>query len=478
MKLFGYEIARAVKQSVAPIDDRGGWTRILQTIREPFSGAWQRNIEISRENVLAFSAVYACLSLISQDIGKLRIKLVEQQDDGRWMEIVKNQPAFLPLLRRPCPYLTRIQWLQYWVTSKLAKGNAYQLKARDSRNIVIALYPLEPDRVRPMVAEDGSIWYELNADNLSGIMSRVMVPATEIIHDMMPALFHPLVGISPIYACGLTAAQGLKIQESSVDFFANGARPGGVLSTDKEIKKETADRLREYWDSNFTGTNAGKVAVLGDGLKYEAMAMTAQAAQVIEQLKWTAEVVCSTFHVPPWKIGIGPMPAYGNVESANQDYYSTCLQAHIEAIELALDDGLRLSTGEADRLGTELDLAGLLRMDTKSRFEAHNLAISGGWGKPNEARIAEDRAPVKGGDTPYMQQQNYSLGDLDARSKQDGGAFGTPKPAAAPGAPALPPPAANDDDADPDEGDEADAEELQAAGLRSMLRKALRRIPA
>jgi phage portal protein BeeE len=31
------------------------------------------------------------------------------------------------------------------------------------------------------------------------------VPASEIIHDTYITPFHPLIGLSPIYACGLSA---------------------------------------------------------------------------------------------------------------------------------------------------------------------------------------------------------------------------------------------------------------------------------
>jgi HK97 family phage portal protein len=485
MKILGYEFGSKASQNLTNVDQRDGsvWRTIARIIREPFAGAWQRNMEVTRDEVLAFAAVYTCVSLIAQDIAKLRIKLVEQQDDGRWQEVTSGSPTFLPLLRKPCPYLNRITWLQYWITSKLSNGNAYNLKLRDRAKRVIGLYPLDPNRVEPMVSEAGFVFYRLLADNLSGITpfedtGYVIVPADEIIHDMMPALFHPLVGVSPLFASGMASAHGIKIQQGATKFFANGARPGGVLTTEKEIKTDTAKRIKEYWDEGFTGDNAGKVAVLGDGLKYESMAVSAQASQLIEQLKYTAEIVCATFHVPTWKAGFGTMPAYGNVESANQDYYSTCLQAHIESIELALDEGLDLNTGEANRFGIELDLSGLLRMDTKSRYESHTAAIQGHWKSPNEVRRDEDLPPVTGGESPLAQQQDYNLADLAKLRKQE---FAKPPAPALPAPGAQPPsgPAANDPNADPAAAAGAkEIDEFQREGLLALMTKELRRQPA
>lgn len=152
-------------------------------------------------------------------------------------------------------------------------------------------------------------------------------------------------------------------------------------------------------------------------MKYETVAITPDDAQLIEQLKWTAEVVCSTFHVPPYKLGIGNLPTSSNVESLNLEYYTQALQSLIEAAELCLDEGLGI--GEGFALGTEFDLDGLLRMDTKALIEAEAIGTKAGIKKINEARRRLDLGPVEGGDTPYLQQQNYSLEALAKRDASD-----------------------------------------------------------
>jgi HK97 family phage portal protein len=244
------------------------------------------------------------------------------------------------------------------------------------------------------------------------------VPASEIFHDVGYALFHPLVGVSPIYACGLAAVQGLRIQNNSSRFFANGSKPGGVLTAPGTITPEAAQRVKAYWDENFVGDNMGKVAVLGDGLKYEAMAVTANDSQLIEQLKWTAENVCTAFHVPAYKIGIGNPPSYNNVEALDQQYYSQCLQFHIESMELCLDEGLGLSPDKVEgrRLGVEFDLEDLLRMDTATQIKAEKDAA--GIKTINESRQRLNLKPMTGGDQVYLQHQDHSI---EALAKRDEG---------------------------------------------------------
>src|SRR6266576_7305954 len=75
------------------VSDRGGWFPI---INEPFTGAWQRNLSERRESVLAFGAVYAVVTLIASDIGKIRLRLVQQDSNGIWEET--TSPAFSPVL--------------------------------------------------------------------------------------------------------------------------------------------------------------------------------------------------------------------------------------------------------------------------------------------------------------------------------------------------------------------------------------------
>jgi HK97 family phage portal protein len=420
MRIGPFTIARtkALGQLLQPLSGRGGWWSV---IREPFMGAWQRNVEVNMDTVLTYAAVYSCLRLISTDIGKLCFRLVEQDDDGVWTET--ESAAFSPVLRKPNRYQTVNKYVEQYILSKLIHGNAYVLKQRDNRGVVTALYVLDPTRVTPMVAQDGAVYYELKRDDLSGLPHEipVTVPASEIIHDTMMCLYHPLIGVSPLYACGVAAMQGLSIQGNSQKFFANGSNPGGVLTAPGAITDETAARLKAYWDANYTGDNVGKVAVLGDGLKYEGMAVNAVDSQLIEQLKWTAETVCSTFGVPPYLVDIGPPPPYANFEPLLLKYHSQCIQSLTAHFEKHHDEGLGLLQKiEGRQLGTEFDIDDLIWMDNVTRVTSAKTAIEGGGMAPNEARWKyHGLGPTKGGASPMMQQQNYSLSALAKRDADD-----------------------------------------------------------
>lgn len=437
MRVFGFEITRRTKAAVAPlasaewnrITDSAGWFPVL---REAFAGAWQRGVTAGPQDVLSHSTFWACLTLIAQDISKLRIKLVAQDSNGIWDEVENS--SYSPVLRKPNHYQTRIKFLEQWVLSKLIRGNAYILKERDGSRKVRALYPLDPTRVNVLVSPNGDVFYQLATDNLSGLYGQsVTVPASEIIHDVYLGLYHPLCGVSPIYACGQAAMQGQKILSNTHRLFENGSQPGGVLTAPGTINPETAKRIQEHWDNNFSGqANIGKVAVLGDGLKYEPLTMTAVDAQLIDQLKWGDERICSVLHVPPYKVGVGPMPSYNNVEALDQSYYAQGLQNLIECIELLLDEGLELPKP----YGTELDVEdGLLRMDTATRVKAAGDAIGAGMAINEARKRYYGLGPVKGGETPYLQEQNWPVRLLAERE--------LPSRAPTEPAPIAPPPQAD-----------------------------------
>ena len=453
MKIFGLEITRhrkvvAQKQDKLLQQPSGIWTRIF----DAFTGAWQQDTAIELNSVLTFGSVFACIRLISADISKLRIKLIEKQASGIWKEV--ENPAFSPVLRKPNNYQTIIKFIAMWVISKMIHGNTYVLKGRDNRGVVTRLWVLDPTRVTTLISESGDVFYRLARYDLAELAEEVTVPAREMIHDVHFTPEHPLVGVSPIGACGLTTMQGLKIQQNSEKFFANLSNPGGLLIAPGAISDATAVRLKTAFDTNFTGDNSGKLAVLGDGLKYEKLAISATDSQLIEQLRWTGEDVARCFGVPAYKIGIGTMPAYNNIQALAQAYYNDCLQELIECIESLLNEGLNLPS----HLGTEFDLDGLMRMDTATRYKAHSDAIGGGWLAPNEARFKEDLEPAPGGDEPFMQQQNWSLEQLSRRT-------------APTDAPVIPPPQ-DDPDEDTEEVEDDDTESRLIEALQKRFQEA------
>lgn len=435
MQILGLTIARTKNLAPAnlmpPLSPRGGgWWPI---VRESFVGAWQRNIEVTAEDIGLQSVVWACMTMIASDFAKIWVDLVEHQGA---ISIPTENSAYSPVLRSPNHFSTRVKFFEYWQLSKLQCGNTYILKARNNRGgleqgNVTALYVLDPQRVQVLVAPNGDVYYQCQTDYLADIATDVVFPASEIIHDIAVPLRHPLIGVSPIMAAWLTATQALNIQKNASNLFGRGSILSGVLSTPHEIPQEVADRIRKHWEAEYSGPeNVGKVAVLGNDLKFEPMVMTAVNAQLIEQLRWTAEQICACFHVPPYLVGIGAAPPYTDLESLLLQYYQQALQNPIENAEELLEKGLELPPN----LGVEFDVDALHRMNTKTLVDTAVAEVRGGLATPNEGRAIRNRKPIEGGDTIFLQQQDIPI---EAAAKNA-------RPAAAP-APAPP-----DDESDDD----------------------------
>lgn len=384
-----------------------GW---FPLVSEPFAGAWQQGAELSQADMLSHGAVYACVSLIASDIAKLPLN-VTKLEGGIWK---KTASPYDYLFRQPNSYQNRAQFFSAWLLSKLLSGNTYAFKVRDGAGRITGLKIIDPKRVKVLVADDDSVFYQINGTNIQRDGENLTIPAREIIHDRGPCLHHPLVGVSPITAAASAAGQGLAIQSAATKFFQNGARPSGVLTAPGQISGETADRLKADWNAKYTGENVGKTAVLGDGLEFKQITINAVDAQLLEQLQFTDKQVCTAFGVPAWKIGVGDMPTYNGSEAGQLHYYQTTIQSLLEQLELCLDLGLELPINER----TEFDTNELLRLDTATRYDGYAKAIGAGWMAPNEARAREGLPPVEGGDSPLIQQQNYSLAALAKRDLQ------------------------------------------------------------
>lgn len=461
MDLFGYELTvrrRALPAPAAPpappLEDgdlplhekrlplaplssgRDSWWPIV--VREPSTGAWQRDLEIRPDTLLSNPTVFTCVTRIPQDVAKCRLRLVYEQDTDIW--VPTTNPAYSPVLRRPNHYQTIRLFIEQWIQSKLIFGNTYVLKRRDARGVVNGLYILNPPYVSPLVAPDGSVFYELRRPDtdFAGLWplptnDPVTVPARELIHDRINCLFHPLVGLSPLYAAGAPALLASMIQRSSTAFFGKGSAPSGVLQSDLEIKPEQADKIQEKWQKGFGGPdNAGKIAVLGYGLKYEATTRSASDSQLVDQQQLTQVEICECFGMPVALIDTTKGAPYGNREQLVQQYHDECLQTLMVGTETALDEGIGIEQPvNGVQYGTEFDIDDLIWMDTATRTKAAGDTIGNGALSPNEARRKYfGVGPAKGGASPMVQQQYYSLAALAERDAAQ--PFAKPAPATPP----------------------------------------------
>ena len=385
----------------------GGWAPI---IREPYTGAWQMNDALTPENALANPSVFGVVSRIAQDIAKIAPPLLLELDgDGFWFETTNS--AYTPVLRRPNRYQTPQQFYEQWMLSKLVSGNTYVLKERDERGVVKTLVILDPARVKPLVAPDGSVYYELQSNELAGLQQEsapVVVSASDLIHDRWNCLWHPLCGISPLYAIGGAVSQAQAIQSSSTTFFAKGGRPAGMLVAPTKLDPASAERIK----STLANFKTGEIMLTDQGMTYHDIGGSAVDSELIAQLGWTEEKICEVFGMPISILNSNKQPPYANAEASQLQYKSQCLEPHLASIAATLGEGLELPL----YLSLEFDDTLLIWMDTATRTTAAKTAIAAGM-SVNEVRDTYyGLGPVPGGEVPYLQQQYYPISELADRA--------------------------------------------------------------
>jgi HK97 family phage portal protein len=414
-------------------------------VHEPFAGAWQRNISCGGTDALAFSAVFASVTMIAQDIAKLRPTVYRELEDGS-KEPYPQHPA-QRVLDKPNPFQTRVDFWQHFMMSVLMQGNTYDFLTHDQRGVINGMWPLDPYGCRPLVAEDGSVFYAVSPSNSlvdlndadlilrEGIQ---VVPARRLMHHREVTVVHPLIGFSPLYAAAASASMGATIVENSRAFFSNMSRASGILTCPGKLDKDLADRYRAEWEQNFTQGSIGRTAVLGNGLEWKPLSINAADAQLIDQLKWNVEDVARCYRVPDWMISNKDKTTFRTGEMQTRLYYQQTLQFRLEAIEARLNE----TFGLAPDVFIEFDLSTMLRTDIDVRMKAYNDAIRAGVYTINEARREEGRPAVEGGDEVLVQMQYQPISQK--------------------GAPPLVPPTEEEpEDTDEDTEDEDEEEELE-----------------
>lgn len=410
---------------------------------EPFAGAWQRNLDQSRSagpNILAFTAIYACINVISSDIARMPLRVMKVNPKGG--RKVSTQHYAASVIRKPNDFQTSLQFLQQYYVSKLTHGNTYVYLQRDGSDRISSMYVMDPRSVQPLIADDGSIFYQVCREPLLDIQEPLVLRARDVIHDRCMGLFHPLVGVSPLFAAAMSAMTGSRILMNSDSFFANMSRSSGVLMAPGKMEPNIAKRMQTEWDSNYGGRGLGKVAVLTNGLKYEPMTITAADAELVNQLRWVVEDCARAYRVPTFKLSTSEKSNYRNSEQMARDYFQNCLSYHIEGQEQCFAAAFNLDIDTS----IEFDLSPLFRMETDVRYAAHQTALNAGFKSINEVRDEEDLGPVEGGDEPRVQAQYLPL------SKATGEGVHVPgQPAPAP-TPAPAPAPADDPAGDADKG--------------------------
>lgn len=383
---------------------------VYETFSDALLGSTSTTGEVvTVDKALTLSAVWSAIRLLADTIGTLpMVVYVRKQGGGRqraWYD-----PAYRLLHDAPNPIHTPADLFSLVVAHLQTHGNAYLGKEFSSTGELVALWPILPSRVRVRTAQNRRVvFYDvMDADGRTRTYDR-----GSVIH-IKGFSTGGVVGLSPIEFARNTIGGALKRAETQDRLSANRAVPTGFLTTDGDLTAEQKATLKRDVVSTWSGPkNAGRIPILDNGMRFQAVSLPPDQTQFVEQMAWTVRDVARVFRVPPEKIGgdTGGSMTYSSTEWADIDLQKYSLRPWTVRIEQALAaDADLFPTGA---LYPEALFEALLRADTRTRMESYKTALGGRpWMLPSEVRDAEnlpqndtfDQLPLPG--APLVEVKN------------------------------------------------------------------------
>ena len=369
------------------------------------------------------TAVYACVRILAESIAGLPLHVYAYRGEGR--ERVPEHPLFTILHDAPNPEMTSFVFRETLMVHLLLWGNAYAQILRDRAGRVAGLYPLLPNHMSVNRDEDGRLYYtyqrvtDENPNFKRG--GEVILPAEDVLH--IPGLgFDGLIGYSPIAMARNAVGMTLACEEYGASFFANGARPGGVLQHPGVLKDPA--KLRESWQAVYGGAaNTGKVAVLEEGMTYQQIGIPPEEAQFLETRKFQVDEIARLYRIPPHMVGDLDKSSFSNIEQQSLEFVKYTLNPWVVRWEQALQKSL-LFPEERKRYFIRFNVDGLLRGDYQSRMQGYAVGRQNGWLSANDIREMEDMNPIpaeEGGDTYLINGNMTKLRDAGVFAQDKGG---------------------------------------------------------
>lgn len=390
-----------------------------------FFGSTSSGKTVNEKTAMQTSAVYACVRILAETIASLPLHTYKYTENGKEKAIEHH--IYSLLSEEPNPEMTSFVFRETLMGHLLLWGNAYAQIIRDGRGKVLALYPLLPNRMTVDRASNGEIYYtyirsEEDNPSLKGY-GQVYLRNDEVLH--IPGLgFDGLIGYSPIAMAKNAVGMAIATEEYGASFFANGANPGGVLEHPGVVKDPK--RVRESWNSVYQGSsNAHRVAVLEEGMKFQSIGIPPEQAQFLETRKFQLNEIARLFRIPPHMIGDLDKSSFSNIEQQSLEFVKYTLDPWVIRWEQALKRSL-LSEEEKKKYFIKFNVDGLLRGDYQSRMNGYATGRQNGWLSTNDIRELENLNRISeelGGDLYLINGNMTKLKDAGAfaNNKNSGG---------------------------------------------------------
>lgn len=377
-----------------------------------FFGTSSSGKAVNEKTALQTTAVYACVRILAETIASLPFHTYRYTLNGKEKAI--EHPIYYLLHSEPNPEMTSFVFRETLMSHLLLWGNAYAQIIRDGRGRVLGLYPLLPNKVIVNRNQHGELVYQYEKEGQTYFLR-----SYEVLH--IPGLgFDGIIGYSPIAMAKNAVGMAIATEEYGAKFFANGANPGGVLEHPGVVKDPA--RIRESWNAVYQGSsNAHRVAVLEEGMKFQSIGIPPEQAQFLETRKFQINEIARIFRIPPHMIGDLEKSSFSNIEQQSLEFVMYTLDPWVVRWEQAIQRAL-FTENEKRQYFVKFNVDGLLRGDYQSRMNGYAVGRQNGWLSANDIRELENlnRIPEDLGGDLYLINGNMT-------KLADAGAFGNNK---------------------------------------------------
>ena len=398
-------------------------SRIFQTRASPQNTFWSSAYSfffglsssgktVDERTALQTAIVYACVRVLSETLASLPLHTYRYTQNGKEKAI--GHSIYYILHSEPNPEMTSFVFRETLMGHLLLWGNAYAQIIRDGRGKVVGLYPLLPNKMVVNRNNQGQLYYQYEKDGQTYILNRY-----EVLH--IPGLgFDGLIGYSPIAMAKNAIGMAIATEEYGAKFFANGANPGGVLEHPGVVKDPA--RIRESWNAVYQGSsNAHRVAVLEEGMKFQSSGIPPEQAQFLETRKFQINEIARIFRIPPHMVGDLEKSSFSNIEQQSLEFVMYTLDPWVVRWEQAIQRAL-FSESEKRQYFVKFNVDGLLRGNYESRMNGYAVGRQNGWLSANDIRELENMNRVSaelGGDLYLINGNMTKLADAGLFAKNN-----------------------------------------------------------
>ena len=377
-------------------------------------------VVVDSDTALSFSPFWAAVNIIAGAIGFLPL-CVYRRLDPRGKEKATESPVYSLVHDRPNDYMDSLTFRETLQAHVLVWGNGYAEIEFNNAGRPRALWPLLPNNTKPEVI-DGKLYYRTHIDG-----AEYTLPYWRVLH-IKGLGADGLEGYSVLEKARESIGAGVAVDQFGAAYFGNGARFGGILEHPGKLDDEARKHLRESIQREHGGvSNAHRMMVLEEGMKYQALGTPPEDAQFLESRTYSVRDIARWFCIPAHMLVDNEHATFSNIEHQGIEFVTWTLARWLKRWEL--ECSYKLFAEESRKtFFCEFIVNALMKGDIKSRYEAYNVGRNGGWLSVNDIRDLENMNPVEDGDG-YLQPLNMiGLGEEPPEPKAPAGDSGRMRP--------------------------------------------------